>query len=195
MVIKFIGFVLFVVGAFMAVRPKKYHEVGNVMRKNPEEPDATYLKIIRGMGIVLVLIAVAMVVASMWPKLSGSEIEVKTGSNWEVAFTEDVQLAELIEIPSGANAVPYEAVSDGQNIYFLGWAKKDGAKTGQPGIYKVPADGDFAGEAELLAALDGAAGQYGTLLLGRRGKREAGEENLQQQVSAAYRRRLDWGCD
>ena len=157
------GIVLFAVGALMTVKPYTYWELGHIGRSDAEPPGELYLKIIRIMGIVVLLLAVLVAGISVWPRLSGREVKVSGGENWELAFTEDSTMVQFGQTAAVTNALPYEAACGGEHIYFLGWEVKDGLGTGRPGIYKMPAAGYFAGEAQLLAYLDKSAGKYENL--------------------------------
>ena len=149
------------VGLLMTLKPRTYWEIGHMTKPDAEPPTELYIKIIRIFGVIVILAGVLLAGISLWPQLSGKEVKVSKGENWEVAFTESEQLAELKTLEAGNAAVPYEAVSDGQNIYFLGMADA-------PGLYCIPSGGDFAGAQEndetvLLAELDGSAGTYEAL--------------------------------
>lgn len=157
------GIVLFVVGALMTIKPYTYWSLGHIGRPDAEPPGELYLKVIRIMGLVVILLSLLLAGISLWPRLSGQEVKVRSGENWELAFTEQSDAVQMTQLPELSNALPYEAAAHGENIYFLGWEVKDGVKTGTPGIYEVSVSGDFAGEAKLLAELDPSVGTYENL--------------------------------
>ncbi len=159
MILILMGIVLFVVGALMVIKPYTYWSLGHITKPDAEPPGELYLKLIRIMGLVVILLAVLVAGIRVWPLLSGQEVKVSSGQNWEIAFSEDESMAEIVLLPECSNASVYEAVTDGEFVYFLGWKKKDGVNTEVPGIYRMAAEGDFA-EAELLISLDETAGRY-----------------------------------
>lgn len=159
MILILTGIVLFVVGALMAIKPYTYWALGHITKPDAEPPGELYLKVIRIMGLVVLLLSVLVTGIRVWPLLSGQEVKVSSGQNWEMAFTENESMAEIVLLPECSNAAAYEAVSDGETVYFLGWERRDGVNTGAAGIYKMTAEGDFA-EAELLTSLDETAGRY-----------------------------------
>lgn len=159
MILILTGIVLFVVGALMAIKPYTYWALGHITKPDAEPPGDLYLKVIRIMGLVVLLLSVLVTGIRVWPLLSGQEVKVSSGQNWEMAFTEDESMAEIVLLPECSNAAAYEAVCDGETVYFLGWERRDGVNTGAAGLYKMTAEGDFA-EAELLTSLDETAGRY-----------------------------------
>ncbi|MBR4861766.1 MAG: hypothetical protein IKU09_06150 [Firmicutes bacterium] len=152
--------VLFVVGGLMAIKPMTYWQIGHMMHKDAEAPGEMYLRMIRISGVIVILIAGVLTAIGMLPDVTGKTVEVSGGDNWEYTFTEEKNLTVLEAAGVPVNAHPYEAVFDGENVYFLGREVENGKETGRAGVYSMPAAGDFAGEAELLAKLNEQTGDY-----------------------------------
>ena len=152
--------VLFVVGVMMAVKPMTYWQIGHMMRKDAEPPGEMYLRMIRISGVIVILISVVLAAIGMLPDMTGKTVTVSGGENWEYSFAEDEALAVLETVTAPENAQPYELAFDGENIYFLGREAEQGRETGNVGVYCIPAEGDFAGDAQLLARLNEQSGDY-----------------------------------